>query len=71
MQLLYEAISVGMLVVIVTHGLGYIFSLNDTLSDVYEDSLAVKLFISGFVTHLVFEYFGFNKWYCKNGFACK
>ena len=28
-------------------------------------------FITGFVMHLLFEAFGTNKWYCKNGNACK
>lgn len=28
-------------------------------------------FIAGAVGHFGFEYMGINKWYCKNGNACK
>ena len=31
----------------------------------------VKHFIVGFVGHLLFEVFGINDLYCKNGIACK
>lgn len=30
---------------------------------------ATTVFI-GFMTHLIFEWSGMNKWYCKNGNAC-
>lgn len=26
--------------------------------------------LTGFLAHLLFEYTGLNKWYCKNGNAC-
>lgn len=32
--------------------------------------LAVN-FLTGFITHLLCECVGLNKWYCKNGYACK
>ena len=32
--------------------------------------LASHFFIAGVVVHLLCEYFGINKWYCKNGLAC-
>ena len=28
-------------------------------------------FLLGVIVHLLFEYIGANKWYCKNGNACK
>lgn len=28
------------------------------------------LFVSGFLTHFLFEAAGANAWYCKNGVAC-
>lgn len=32
--------------------------------------MEICLFITGFVTHLLCEFIGLNKWYCKNGNAC-
>ena len=31
----------------------------------------IIVILIGAVTHLLFEVAGFNKWYCKNGTACK
>lgn len=33
--------------------------------------VAFSYFITGFVIHLGMEAFGANRWYCKNGVACK
>ncbi len=33
--------------------------------------LSTVLFLTGFVIHLSFEFLKLNKWYCKNGNACK
>ena len=33
--------------------------------------LSILLFLTGFSIHLVFEYIGLNKWYCKYGNASK
>lgn len=30
----------------------------------------VGYFITGVIAHLLFEFSGANKWYCKNGYAC-
>jgi len=31
----------------------------------------LKLFVTGFAVHFLCEVSGINKWYCKNGAACK
>lgn len=30
----------------------------------------ISLFIIGFLLHIIFQFFGANKWYCKFGNAC-
>lgn len=32
--------------------------------------MEITLFVTGVLAHLVFEFTGINKWYCKKGFAC-
>jgi len=34
-------------------------------------NVAVTFFITGAVTHLIYESMGWNKWYCKHGNACR
>lgn len=63
-KVLVEAIVVAILVVIigcfVSHLLGKKCDLH----------LVKILFLTGILTHLLCEYSGVNKWYCKNGNAC-
>jgi hypothetical protein len=33
--------------------------------------MEISLFLTGVLIHFCFEIFGVNKWYCKNGSACK
>lgn len=33
--------------------------------------MEISLFLTGFLIHLFCEYVGINKWYCRNGAACK
>ncbi len=30
----------------------------------------VLFFMIGAIAHILCEYYGFNKWYCSNGYAC-
>lgn len=46
-------------------------SLNDTQRMTYLGIFAVILFLTGVTIHLSAEVSGVNKWYCKNGAACR
>ena len=67
-KLLIEALFVGVLVVFIGMAINMCMEkvkLERTRKQV------LALFISGVVTHIICEYVGLNKWYCKNGNACK
>ena len=61
MQILIEALIVGITLVIVFRLIHFI-NIED---------INVKLFITGIIIHIIFELSGLNKIYCKNGVACK
>ena len=66
-KLLIEALAVG--VVVVFLGL-VIMNFIKTQSWAKDYPLEITLFLTGIITHLLFEFIGFNKWYCTNGNAC-
>ena len=79
-QLIIEAFLVGLLTIligsIVGAGFGYI---NTLLQPEYIQKnnnwnkyhiMEQSLFFTGFFIHLLCEYFGINKLYCKKGYAC-
>ena len=39
-------------------------------NDDYRKIMYLSLFLTGFLTHVVFEVLKINKWYCTNGIAC-
>lgn len=41
------------------------------MNSVFKNNLHVVLFTTGVLIHLLCEVTGVNKWYCKNGNACK
>jgi uncharacterized membrane protein HdeD (DUF308 family) len=65
MKLLIEAFVVGIVMVVV----GAIVKNVNFQWKTYNTE--ITLFLTGVFAHLLFEFTGFNKWYCKNGFACK
>jgi len=65
MELLIEALVVGIVMVIV----GLVVRNYTKQLKMYP--LEMTLFLTGVFAHLLFEFTGFNKWYCVNGFACK
>ena len=69
MQLVYETVSIGVLVVIIGHFVMKAVSQIPMVEDKMKPF--VSLFITGALVHLVCEFSGVNRWYCKNGNACK
>ena len=75
-----EAIIVGIATVIIGQFVGFTLSkLMKTQVNNISDSrnwnknhiMEWSLFFTGFLLHLLCEYLGVNKWYCRNGSACK
>ena len=75
-----EAIVVGIATVIIGQFVGFTLSkLIKTEGSVRSECkkwnknhiMEWSLFFTGVLIHLLCEYFGVNKWYCKNGTACK
>lgn len=76
--LLVEALVVGVLVVVVGTVVGFFVGrvASVDLPAVCKKwnknhVMEISLFLTGFITHILCEVGGLNKWYCKNGRACK
>ena len=78
--LLIEALVVGVVTVIVGTIVGFLvakfYPMKVSLPDECKNYnkyfiMEICLFFTGFIAHLLFEVVGGNKWYCKNGVACK
>lgn len=79
MDLIKEAIAVGVVLVIVGTTVGFAINKSplsidlpkvcNTWNDFYV--MEISIFLTGVITHLLFEAIGGNKWYCKHGNACK
>ena len=73
--LLIEAIVVGIITVLVGQFLGSLYAKNTDLPEICKSwnkdyVMEKSLFLTGFVTHLLCQFVGLNKWYCTNGVAC-
>ena len=78
MQLLIEAACVGVMVVIMGFIISFIlskfFSTNlPAICKTWNKNhiMEISLFLTGFFLHIICEFTGLNKWYCKNGNACR
>lgn len=78
LQLLIEAIIVGIVTVVVGTGVAYVvgkFNKIDLPSVCKKWNknhvMEISLFFTGVVVHFLCEILKVNKWYCTNGFACK
>ena len=77
-ELLKEAVAVGILTVVIGNMAGFAVGLamSADLPVVCKDwnkyyAMEISLFITGVLAHLICEFSGINKLYCKNGLACK
>jgi len=77
-KLLVEAVIVGIMVVVVGSGVGYLVGRVNSvdLPKVCKKwnknhVMEISLFLTGVVLHLLCEISGINKWYTKNGYAVK
>lgn len=78
MKLLIEAVVVGISLVIIGNIVGFFVGklFSTDLPPVCKNwnklyVMEISLFMTGVVAHLLFEVTGVNKWYCKNGYACR
>ena len=78
MKLLVEAVVVGIATVVIGTLVGFIIGkyFSSNLPKICKSwnknhIMELSLFLTGFSIHLLCEITGLNKWYCKNGFACK
>jgi len=70
MNVWIEAIVVGLLVVIL--GYSIIFGMQSMDLKLHKEfQMGLGLFLIGVITHLLCEWLGINKWYCKHGNACR
>jgi len=77
MKLLVEAGVVGIATVIIGSIVGFILGnmFSNNLPKICKTwnknhIMEISLFFTGFFLHIICEYTGINKWYCKNGNAC-
>ena len=64
-KLIIEAVAVGFGLVVLWY---LLTQLSEKVSN--KKNIVVSLFIAGALFHLIAEFLGLNKWYCKNGNAC-
>jgi hypothetical protein len=65
MQLLIEALVVGIILLIISIPVMEVTKLFDIPYKYYAATIVI-----GMLTHFIFEAAGLNKWYCKYGNAC-
>lgn len=78
MYIILEAVTVGILTVIIGNIVGFLIS-NLSYTDLSKTCknwnkyyiMELSLFLTGFLIHIICEYSGINKWYCRNGVACQ
>ena len=75
MKFVYEMLAVGFITAIIGFIIStlfmYKFSPDFTIKKYkFWWQVVLSLFITGCIVHVICEYTGVNKWYCKHGRAC-
>jgi len=73
MNILVEAIVVGLVLTIIATPTLFLTQSGIKEKGFYSKDylmLVITLFMVGMIVHLLFEFAGANKWYCKHGHAC-
>lgn len=68
-NLLLEALIIGIVTIILGLVVRYFIEL--LFKPHYLTTFILILFLTGFLIHIICQITGINKWYCKNGYACK
>lgn len=68
-DLIKEALIVGIVLSII--GIILLFIFDKIFKNRNYYIMFLTFFLSGIIFHFICEISGLNKWYCKNGFACK
>ena len=81
-QLIYESISVGIMTVLFGNVIACVLDfailspklktklpIMSSRDNFYQ--MGILLFLTGVFIHLFCELMGLNRWYCREGFACK
>lgn len=71
MSLVVELLVVGLATCIIGMVLSYLVMGSAAKDFKHWRSLGLTFFITGFLVHFIAELTKLNKWYCKNGYACK
>ena len=66
-----EVLVVGIMTVIIGLIISYITMGEKAKKFNHWERVALSFFLTGLIIHLLCELTGLNKWYCKNGQACK
>jgi hypothetical protein len=70
-QLIIEIFSIGFLAMVIGLIISYISMGKEAKNFKHWNNVALSFFLTGALLHIIFEALGWNKWYCKNGNACK